>query len=242
MYKAVHTYVCKDCGQDWACWEQDCDDNDIIARMCQNCSSTAVRELSDDEMFPYYEHGELVFPGEKRSGMKDNGVHQHICTDCDEQWTCLEEECESEHFMTWRTCEKCVPLAAKRHAEQEERPGLACHDIHTHACPRCGREWECGNECGETATEGSWTPMTCSLCTEHLMKLVGQLPVPGTESWERTETLVATSEKIVHPHTHTCVIGNHLWEHDDIECAFETIMMDPKGMKNLECPACFVFA
>ena len=142
----------------------------------------------DDELFPHYEHGELVFPGEKRSGMKDS-IHMHM-----------------------------------------------------HACPRCGREWECSNECGETATGGSWTPMTCSLCTEHLMKLVGQTPKPIPSGWERTKTLVATSEKIVHPHTHTCIIGNHLWEHDDVNCAFETIMMDPKGMKNLECPACFVFA
>lgn len=175
-------------------------------------------------------------------------IHQHVCTDCDEQWTCHEEECESEDFMTWRRCDTCARIISgqKRELGGQTYGAKKDNGIHMHTCPRCGREWGCSNECGETATEGSWTAMTCLLCTEHLMKLAGQLSqsVPSTEKsrWERvTETLVTPVEKIMHPHTHTCVIGNHLWEHDDIACAFETIMIDPK-MKNLECPACFVFA
>lgn len=41
-------------------------------------------------------------------------------------------------------------------------------------------------------------------------------------------------------HSHICVVSNRTWSHDDIECAFET-MMDPQGMKYLESPESFIF-
>lgn len=106
--------------------------------------------------------------------------------------------------------------------------------IHMHACPLCGRGWDCSNECG--VENGSLTKMTCGLCVRHV---VGQRPpphVPPTNpkslGLQAAPVQVATREGIMH--THRCMIDNHLWEHDDPDCAMEEVI-------DLECPACFIF-
>ena len=113
--------------------------------------------------------------------------------------------------------------------------------IHMHNCLKCGRGWDCANECGDLAAEGTLTRMICGLCTEHVVGL-SQDNGDQRPSWAKglltiepepgMQVPVAAREVIMH--SHTCMIGNHLWQHDDATCAADEMI-------DLECSACFTF-
>ena len=115
------------------------------------------------------------------------------------------------------------------------------NDIHMHNCPKCGRGWDCTNECGDLATEGTLTRMICGLCTEHVVGL--SQVYSGQKPWWAVDSLTIKSEPTIQApvaareaimHSHTCIIGNHLWQHDNAVCAADEII-------DLECPECFTF-
>ena len=147
-------------------------------------------------------------------------AHIHVCLLCGKEWEC---DCDFDVAeVSKATCAACW----KRNQAAQERMRYA--GIHMHSCPKCGRGWDCSNECG--AADGSLSKATCGLCMEHVVG-IGTPPVSPP-------ACPAVIERM--PHLHVCMIGNHIWEHFDADCGFET-MMEPDKMRHLECPECFVF-
>ena len=153
-------------------------------------------------------------------------MHTHVCFLCGKKSGCDADCGMSDGSVSEATCGSCqarldavrIEAAARRRLPNDA-------GIHMHACPRCGRGWDCSNECG--VVDGSLSEATCGLCMEHVVAV-------GTP-------LAAAPTVIEHmPHMHVCVINDHIWEHLDADCGFET-MMEPEKMRHLECPECFVF-
>lgn len=135
-----------------------------------------------------------------------------------------------------------------------------CMSNHRHVCLSCDRVWDCTkSDCDNTENP---TFLMCAPCTQDAA--LAELPEVDLEMSEEiyeylsasllissphSALLVRKVEKKIEkdevlergiPHSHTCMITNHAWSHNDIECGFAT-MMNPEEIKYLECPACFIF-
>ena len=147
-------------------------------------------------------------------------THMHVCLPCGKEWEC---DCEWDvGEVSEATCSACL---TRINAEQKRTQYAG---IHMHSCPKCGCGWDCSNECG--VMDGSLSKVICGLCMEYIVGITApSVPVP---------TISAVIEHM--PHMHICIINDHVWEHLDADCGFET-MMEPEKMRQMECPVCFVF-
>ena len=149
-------------------------------------------------------------------------VHKHMCLCCETVSECTDEECaHAGEDIALVDCPRC---ANHGQAELPTVPQvLEPRGVHAHVCLLCGHKWDCSNECGFPS--GSVSELTCGSCVDHLVALKQK---SGTSAGD-----THLHDGIMH--LHKCMIGNHMWEHDDFACAMENLF-------DLECPACFVFA
>ena len=159
-------------------------------------------------------------------------MHKHVCLYCDVVWGCSDDACGTEEHVTFLACFAC------EHIRKEN--GMS-NGIHMHHCPKCGRGWDCANECGGMAGEGTLSQMICMPCTDYVVGLSKKpesknpwwaVSSSASKSTLTTHVPVVVRQGIIH--AHKCMICEHAWEHDDVDCAFEEMI-------NLECPGCFLF-
>ena len=160
-------------------------------------------------------------------------MHIHVCLLCGRESEC-DADCDmpdgSVSEVTCGTCQGRLDALLERTRAQRvnaPKPDSRFAGIHMHSCPKCGRGWDCSNECG--VMDGSLSKAICGLCIEHTVAL----------GMKEQKLLAAPAVIEAMSHMHSCVIGDHMWEHLDADCGFET-MMEPDKMRQLECPQCLM--